>query len=54
MAEQVATQTAHNASDKLTSLQREAEGLKVRLEEDRQKLNDVTCEYDDDTMLGGQ
>lgn len=36
------TQT-NNANDKLILLQKEAEGLKVRLEEERQKLNDITC-----------
>lgn len=34
---------SNNVSDKLTVLQKEAENLKVRLEEERQKLSDVTC-----------
>lgn len=34
---------SNNVNDKLVSLQKEAEGLKVRLEEERQKLNDITC-----------
>lgn len=33
---------ANNVADKLASLQKEAEYLKTRLEEERQKLNDVT------------
>lgn len=33
---------ANNVADKLASLQKEAEYLKSRLEEERQKLNDVT------------
>lgn len=33
---------ANNVADKLASLQKEAEYLKARLEEERQKLNDVT------------
>lgn len=36
---------SNNVSDKLTVLQKEAETLKVRLEEERQKLSDVTCTY---------
>lgn len=36
------TQT-NNANDKLATLQKEAEGLKIRLEDERQKLNDITC-----------
>lgn len=33
---------ANNVADKLATLQKEAEYLKSRLEEERQKLNDVT------------
>lgn len=33
---------ANNVADKLANLQKEAEYLKARLEEERQKLNDVT------------
>lgn len=36
---------SNNVSDKLAVLQKEAENLKVRLEEERQKLSDVTCTY---------
>lgn len=32
-----------NSSDKINSLMKEAETLKQKLEEERQKLNDVTC-----------
>lgn len=31
--------------ESVEALSREAEGLKVKLEEERQKLNDVPCEY---------
>lgn len=34
----------NNSSDKVASLMKEAENLKQKLEEERQKLNDVTCE----------
>ena len=37
------TDTQANNTDKLVSLQKEAEGLKLRLEEERQKLSDITC-----------
>ena len=33
----------NNSSDKVASLMKEAENLKQKLEEERQKLNDVTC-----------
>lgn len=32
-----------NSSDQLSRMMKEAETLKQRLEEERQKLNDVTC-----------
>lgn len=32
-----------NSGDKVNSLMKEAENLKQKLEEERQKLNDVTC-----------
>lgn len=32
-------------SEDLETLQKESEGLKQKLEEERQKLNDVPCEY---------
>lgn len=40
------TEVAHqvnNSADKVASLMKEAETLKQKLEEERQKLNDVTC-----------
>lgn len=33
------------SGDKLISLTKEAECLKLRLEEERQKLNDVSCKF---------
>lgn len=33
----------NNSADKVASLMKEAETLKQKLEEERQKLNDVTC-----------
>lgn len=33
----------NNSGDKVASLLKEAENLKLKLEEERQKLNDVTC-----------
>ena len=32
-------------AENLEQLQRESEALKARLEEERQKLNDVPCKY---------
>lgn len=32
-------------SDKMADLMQEAESLKMKLEEERQKLNDLTCMY---------
>lgn len=32
-------------NDKIAALTKEAENLKLKLEEERQKLNDVSCEY---------
>lgn len=34
----------NNSDDKVATLMKEAENLKQKLEEERQKLNDVTCE----------
>lgn len=34
----------NNSDDKVANLMKEAENLKQKLEEERQKLNDVTCE----------
>lgn len=41
------TETAqpNNTIDKIAILTKEAESLKVKLEEERQKLNDVACKY---------
>lgn len=39
------TEVINNTGDKVASLMKEAENLKVKLEEERQKLNDVTCKY---------
>lgn len=36
---------ANNTSDKVATLQKEAEMLKSKLDEERQKLNDVLCEF---------
>lgn len=33
----------NSSGDKVASLMKEAENLKQKLEEERQKLNDVTC-----------
>ena len=33
----------NNSADKMAHLLKEAEGLKSKLEEERQKLNDVNC-----------
>lgn len=33
----------NNSGDKVACLMKEAENLKQKLEEERQKLNDVTC-----------
>lgn len=35
--------TGQSNNDKITALTKEAENLKLKLEEERQKLNDVTC-----------
>lgn len=43
MATEVMSNNLTNSNDKLNSLMKEAETLKQRLEEERQKLNDVTC-----------
>lgn len=32
-------------NDKIAALTKEAESLKLKLEEERQKLNDVSCKY---------
>lgn len=42
------TEVAHqvnNSGDKVNGLMKEAENLKQKLEEERQKLNDVTCKW---------
>lgn len=35
----------NNTNDKLTLLVKEAEELKLKLQEEREKLNDTTCKY---------
>lgn len=37
--------SSQSNSDKITALTKEAENLKLKLEEERQKLNDVSCKY---------
>lgn len=37
----------NSTSDKIAVLTKEAENLKLKLEEERQKLNDVACKYID-------
>lgn len=37
------TDTSQSNTDKITTLTKEAENLKLKLEEERQKLNDVSC-----------
>lgn len=39
------TTQMNNTSDKIASLTKEAENLKLKLEEERQKLNDVACKF---------
>lgn len=36
--------TTNSTSDKLAALSKEAESLKAKLEEERHKLNDISCE----------
>jgi hypothetical protein len=43
MATEVVSNNLTNSNDRLNGLMKEAETLKQRLEEERQKLNDVTC-----------
>lgn len=38
----------NNSGDKVASLMKEAENLKQKLEEERQKLNDVTCKQNNE------
>lgn len=35
----------NNANDKIAVLMKEAESLKAKLEEERAKLNDVSCKF---------
>lgn len=35
----------NNTTDKIATLTKEAENLKLKLEEERQKLNDVACKF---------
>lgn len=39
------TMTVNSTSEKLAVLSKEAESLKAKLEEERHKLNDITCAY---------
>ena len=39
------TSQSSSTNDKIAALTKEAESLKVKLEEERQKLNDVACKY---------
>lgn len=39
------TSVMNNTTERIASLTKEADSLKQKLEEERQKLNDVTCEY---------
>lgn len=39
------TTQMNNTSDKIAALTKEAENLKLKLEEERQKLNDVACKF---------
>lgn len=41
--------TNQSNNDKIAALTKEAENLKLKLEEERQKLNDVSCKYDKKT-----
>lgn len=41
--------TNQSNNDKIAVLTKEAENLKLKLEEERQKLNDVSCKYDKKT-----
>lgn len=43
MSESGATLTTNSASDKMAVLAKEAESLKAKLEEERHKLNDISC-----------
>lgn len=42
----------NNSGDKVASLMKEAENLKQKLEEERQKLNDVTCKREQKNFGG--
>lgn len=37
---------ANNTNEKLNLLVKEAEDLKAKLEDERQKLNDTTCKFE--------
>lgn len=39
------TSQANNTNDKIAILMKEAESLKGKLDEERQKLNDITCKH---------
>lgn len=36
---------ANNTNDKIAALTKEAENLKLKLDDERQKLNDIACMY---------
>lgn len=39
------TSQMNNTVDKIAALTKEAENLKLKLDEERQKLNDVACKF---------
>jgi predicted phage tail protein len=39
----------HSPAENIEALSKEAEGLKAKLEEERQKLNDIACKKDNDS-----
>lgn len=43
---------SNSTTDKVSALVKEAEALKAKLEEERQKLNDVTCKLQIFFQLG--
>lgn len=43
--------TNQSNNDKITSLTKEAESLKLKLEEERQKLNDVSCKWENQCVI---
>jgi predicted phage tail protein len=43
----------HSPGESIEALTKEAEALKAKLEEERQKLNDVACKKDNQTLHFG-